>query len=255
MGNYSCGPCSVWPHAVTESQEACEQGLRGLLLEWSSEIRRNRCKQHIHAYCYDFSHTTLTGQRVTGSGVVGAGSADFNEPYSPLFLGFFPILSSLLPIFSPTVHQSTLDFFPETSTEVPGAAHAVLPPTTEDPPARQPQGRPSATFGGRGQPQVTSKPTRLLSTKHQQPVRQPIALTGSALPDFAHNPCVEEAKPTLVQQQPVVETESSCSDVPGVPGSVHTFQQTAGRFQKSFDFSRKHAFEAVNVEKEQQEEI
>ncbi|KAL8426954.1 hypothetical protein Efla_004507 [Eimeria flavescens] len=59
--------------------------------------------------------------------------------------------------------------FSETSTEVPGAEHAVLPPTTEDPPPGQRRGRPLAILGDRGQPAVTSTPIRLLSTKHQPP--------------------------------------------------------------------------------------
>ncbi|KAL8439575.1 hypothetical protein Efla_007727 [Eimeria flavescens] len=61
------------------------------------------------------------------------------------------------------------EFFPETSTEVPGAEHAVLPPTMEEPPPRQPQSRPPAIFGDRGQPKVTFTPIRLRSTKQQPP--------------------------------------------------------------------------------------
>ncbi|KAL8424716.1 hypothetical protein Efla_001293 [Eimeria flavescens] len=83
------------------------------------------------------------------------------------------------------------------------------------------------------------------------PVRQPIALTGNALPDCTHNPRVADAQPTLVQQQPATETGGSCNDVPDVSGRTPTLQRTAELFQKSFDFSRKHASQAENPEKAQ----
>ncbi|KAL8424741.1 hypothetical protein Efla_001330 [Eimeria flavescens] len=102
------------------------------------------------------------------------------------------------------------EFLPETSTEVPGAEHAVLPPTTEDPPPRQPQGRRPAILGG--QPTVTSTPIRLRSTKHQPPVRHPIALTGNALPDCRHNPCVAKAENLEKAQQAEIvgQSEGTC---------------------------------------------
>ncbi|KAL8439792.1 hypothetical protein Efla_006706 [Eimeria flavescens] len=142
--------------------------------------------------------------------------------------------------------------FPKTSTKVPGAEHVVLSPTTEDAPPRQPQGRPPALLGDRGQPSVASIPIRLSSTKHQPPVRHPILLTGDALPDCTHSPSVAKAQPT---QKPVIETESTCNDVPGVSGSTHTLQQTSKRFQKNFDFPLRYALQAENLEKARQGKI
>ncbi|KAL8440047.1 hypothetical protein Efla_004031 [Eimeria flavescens] len=212
------------------------------------------------------------------------GLLNFNQPYfSP---GFFRNLSSLLPIslrsvqikarypcFSSalktakgnltsgsglTEHASKRRTAQKGCSQRVSAAQQASEQESaqaEDPPPRQPQGRQPAILGDRGQTKVTSTPIRLRSTKHQPPVRQPIALTGNALLDWTNNPCMAKAPPALVQEQPVSETGSSCNDVRVSQAARTLFSKLLNAFRKVLTFPQKGAFQAYYPGKAQQREM